>query len=148
MAKPRGMGAINALKRRLSSLEAVHVDYGLFAGDENNEGREIVDYAFVHEFGSERVPARPFNRMAFDSQRAAIVQECAAVAGRVLGGASTDAVLQQLGRERAQKLQEFVRQTQIAPALAPSTVKKKGGRTDTLVDTGAMVAAIKHKLSR
>jgi hypothetical protein len=98
----------------------------------------------VHEFGSKngRIPARPFMRPAMKRNDHNIEALQAKVAFAVLRKElSLQAGLNLVGQYIANKIKDEIRNLK-TPLLRPSTIKRKGGRTNLLDDTGQALNSV------
>ena len=102
----------------------------------------LLQVAIVHEFGGGHVPARSFIRATIDEKRAEIQAEQLKAARAVVAGKVTPEVaLQRLGAFVVGLVQARIA-AGIAPPLAPSTLRKKRGKTTPLILTGQLRSAI------
>ena len=51
---------------KLMRSAGISADIGVFSGDVDNEGGSIAEYASANEYGTSKIPSRPFMRTAFD----------------------------------------------------------------------------------
>jgi len=106
--------------------------------------RSLLEIAIIHEFGGGHVPARSFIRATIDEKRAEIQTEQLRAARAVLAGKVTaDVALQRLGAFVVGLIQARI-VAGIAPALAPSTMRRKGGKTTPLILTGQLRSSITY----
>jgi len=136
----KGWRKIQAEFKRAKGLE---VAVGVLEGSTNGEGASIAEYATYNEFGTDDIPARPANAMAFDENKAQIdsdfIKQGAAMAG---GRVTAQHALTVIGQKHADRIKNTITGRDITPRLAASTVAAKKGSTKTLVDTGAYVNAV------
>lgn len=134
-----GMNAIRAQLRLAGGME---VAAGILAGSEN-DGHPIAEYAADNEYGTDRIPSRPFMRTAFDENRSAIQQDFTAQSVALIEGRRTaHQTLTVIGQKQADRIKNTITDRDFLPKLAESTIRAKKGSTKTLVDTGAMVNAV------
>jgi len=101
----------------------------------------LIEIAVIHEFGLGDVPQRSFIRATIDERRADIERLLVSRAKLVLSGKLTaEQALDQVGAKVASWVVEKI-DSNIAPALAESTVEAKGSSV-ALVDTGQIKSAI------
>lgn len=133
-----------------SKLAGNGVKFGIQAGegeeDEEGatEGTDILDIAIYNEYGTEHIPARPFMKDFANKNEHALAKAMDRQVKNVFAGMPVDTALSRLG-EYAQKHQKaHIRKAYLwAPANAPSTIRQKGS-SKPLIDTGALVAAIRY----
>lgn len=101
----------------------------------------LIEIAIIHEFGLGDVPQRSFIRATIDERKADIERLLVSRARLVLAGKITaDQALDQVGAKVAGWVVEKI-DSNIAPALAESTVEEKGSSV-ALVDTGQLKASV------
>lgn len=134
--------------REVKRAQRREVAVGILEGSANTDGAKIAEYAAWNEFGTtdnddnERVPSRPFMRMAFDESVADIERDFAKQGKALYAGRRTaDQCLTVIGMKHADRIKNVITGRDILPRLADSTEDRKGS-TKTLVDTGAMVSAV------
>ena len=120
---------------------------GVLEGATNTEGQKVAEYAAYNEFGTSRIPARPFMRTTLQEQRGEWVQGL----GRLLASHGPEQALHFVGRRMEDDIRTKIL-SNMAPANAPSTVarknKEEAGRAGTLVDTGALAKSISYEISK
>ena len=106
-------------------------------------GETIAGVAAANEFGTSRIPARPFLKNGVESGTAEYIAIIEDAAQAVTDGAiNMTQVLEQIGLVAAGKVKEFMINLS-TPSNAESTVKRKKS-SNPLIDTGAMVQAVTH----
>lgn len=128
--------------------QKAEVRAGVLEGATNIETRQLVaEYAAYNEFGTARIPARPFMRTTLQKQRGEWVQGL----GRLLASRDPEQALHFVGRRMEDDIRAKIL-SNMAPANAPSTVarknKEEAGRAGTLVDTGALAQSISYEISK
>ena len=120
---------------------------------ENAETSEIhkdselrnVDLAFIHEFGSAKVPERSFLRSTFDEKRSSMIKFTKEVQAGVFRGQLTiKSALQLLGEKMILDTKNKIR-SGIAPPLAASTIRRRKGKKGNetpLIDTAQLINSI------
>lgn len=132
------------IKRELEIASHLEVAVGLLQGDKNGEGVQIAEYAAYNEFGTDVIPSRPFMRTAFDENRGDIQADIDRQSARLTAGqVSAQTALTIIGQKHASRIQNTITGRDFLPRLSPETVKRKRGSEKTLVDTSAMVNAVK-----
>ncbi|MBK8696053.1 MAG: hypothetical protein IPN17_28275 [Deltaproteobacteria bacterium] len=110
-------------------------------------GREkysLLQVAIVHEFGGGHVPARSFIRATIDEKKAEIQAEQEKALRAVLAGTVTaEVALKRLGAFVVGLMQARI-VAGIAPPLAASTLRRKGGKTTPLILTGQLRSGLTY----
>lgn len=110
-------------------------------------GMNLAEVATVHEFGTEKIPERPFLRQAFDKSNKKISDFIRNERDKIYQGASTtNESLHKLGVLHQGQVQETIATGEFAP-LAPSTVARKGS-SKPLIDTGRLRQSINFEVTR
>lgn len=132
------------IKRELEIASRLEVAVGLLQGDKDGEGVQIAEYAAYNEFGTDVIPSRPFMRTAFDENRGDIQADIDRQSARLTSGqVSAQTALTIIGQKHASRIQNTITGRDFLPRLSPETVRRKHGSEKTLIDTGALVNAVK-----
>lgn len=128
---------------------------GVKAGILNNatttDGKSIAEYAIYNEFGTSRIPARPFMRTVAKSEQKKWV---GTMVGHIRGRATDPAIWKQAlgkaGEQMVKDIQNSIQNGSWAPN-APATVRAKArkGKSEPdhpLMDTGEMFAAVSFEV--
>lgn len=128
---------------------------GVKAGILNNatttDGKSIAEYAVYNEFGTSRIPARPFMRTVAKEKPRQWIGE---MVRHVRGGATDPAVWKQAlgvaGESMKSDIKDSIQNGAWAPN-APATIaaKKRKGKVEPdhpLIDTGQMIAAVSYEV--
>ena len=134
----------------LDNLAKVKIEAGVFSdvGTNPKSGESIAEYAFYNEYGTEHIPARPFMSLTADSRGehwTKLMTDCFDKALETEGN-NIDYDLGRIGERITGDIRETI-SSNISPANAESTVKRKKS-SRTLIDTGALRAAISSKISK
>ena len=114
-------------------------------GRDKKAGLSMPQIAAQNEFGTDKIPARPFMSTAFDENRAKIDKAINSEYGKILEGASTvKRSLGLIGLLMEKLIVEKIRQIQ-TPPNAPLTIKLKGS-SKPLIDFGQMVSSVTSKV--
>lgn len=141
-----GKRAIDIITRAMTGSPR-SVQVGLPAGE---VGADILSIGFWNEFGTTRIPERPFLRNAMRDNRATYVGNLTTIAERVVvsamegGEYSLSTALGQLGQKAAGDIQREIT-TLASPPNAPSTIRQKKS-SNPLIDEGRLRQAITWKL--
>lgn len=134
------------LKRIIAELKKaddMSVAVGILQGSKNGEGFAIAEYAAANEFGTDKIPSRPFMRTAFDENKGDIQADMDRQYGRLVTGKITaNTGLTIIGQKHADRIKYTITGRNFLPKLAQATIDAKNGSTKTLVDTGAMKNAV------
>jgi len=125
------------------------VEVGFPAGETDSD---VLERAFFNNFGTSRIPERPFMQNALRDGRAgnrsAMIQGAKTIVrAAVMGKDATAAarqVLRKLGIKVQGDIQEEINALQ-TPPNAPSTIAQKGS-SNPLVDTGELRSSVTFKI--
>ena len=134
----------NRIKREVQKSGGVKVGVMGDAGT-SDEGTDMLLIAAVNEFGSAdgRVPERSYIRAGFDKNRSKLRSTAAALWGRVLDGDMDQRqALGLLGETHQDQVQKFLTALS-APPNAASTIARKRGSANPLIDTGRLRSSIR-----
>lgn len=128
---------------------------GVKAGILNNatttDGKSIAEYAVYNEFGTSRIPARPFMRTVAKSEPKKWV---GTMVGHIRGRATDPAIWKQAlgvaGESMKSDIKDSIQNGSWTPN-APATVRAKArkGKVEPdhpLIDTGQMIAAVSYEV--
>ncbi len=131
----------------LKGLDRLEAKTGWFETSRDVKGVPVATKAAAHEFGTSRVPARPFMRPTVAAQRDAWMRQLAQGSKAILRGEATpEGVLEALALRAAGDVAKAIRAVN-APPLSPKTVKRKGFEKP-LVDTGQMLQSVTGVVER
>ncbi|MBA3841182.1 MAG: hypothetical protein H0X39_00925 [Actinobacteria bacterium] len=118
------------------------VRVGVFDDGGLENGVSIAEIAAFHEFGTSTIPERSFLRSTFYGHGAdGLKAMCAKLVAAIIAGKMDETqALGLLGTWAAAEVKKTIR-SNIAPALAPETIARKGSSV-ALVDTGQLINAI------
>lgn len=126
----------------------VEVRAGVMEDATTDAHERVAPYAAYNEFGTSRVPPRPFMRKTLERERENWIRN---VGDALANGLSPEETLKLVGTRMAEDIQKTIR-SNMAPANAPSTIRRKNraeaGRAGTLVDTGALAKSITHEVTK
>lgn len=107
--------------------------------------------AAIHEFGTERIPARSFVGAWFDENRHRMEEDLRRVAQQVLKGANREQLLTELGHRYRDEMQARIIRG-LTPRLAASTIAQKRRRGDPatplVTSSGKLLSSIVAMLDR
>lgn len=126
---------------------------GIFGGATDEDGVSVAEYAAYNEYGTTKIPKRPFLRttMAKNSEKYAQLLQ-GALKGLASSGSSEPVgmALTAVGREMETDIIEQIK-SNMQPPNSPATKARKearpgGGYSGTLVDTGTMLGSVGFEL--
>lgn len=128
----------NRIMRDLQKLDGMEVVAGMLkdSGKASN-GASYVDIATWNEYGTRRIPSRPFIRISADTNRQAWAKMAQQCVNDVIDGDSPAEAAKVVGHRMVEDIRKVFGDTSKLKANAPSTIKKKG-RNEPLVDSGEM----------
>jgi len=139
----KGLKAL--LQRCKESKAAITVGVHAEEGAAQYEGgATVADVATYNEFGTERIPARPFLSGWFDANREQISAQLKKAGERIVKGVAVTLALDVVAQWAAGGVQKGIAQG-VPPPNAPSTAKRKGSAT-ALVNTGQLRSSIRGKV--
>lgn len=136
------------IKKQVAMMSNVALTVGIQSdAGVNDEGTSIALYAYYNEFGTDRIPERPFIRSTADEQRTKWNGLLDRVFQNALDGKGNMLTNLKLVGEVAQKDIQRKITTLREPPNAPSTIERKGS-SNPLIDVGTMRGAIRWNLER
>ena len=144
MDKDLGMRKIMAEFKNAHKAELV---VGVLEGSKNAEGFNIAEYATANEFGTDKIPSRPFMRTAFDENKPGYIRYMEKIVKQI-GQVAFAQMVTTLGLKAEKDIQQTITGRNFLPKLADSTIKAKKNSTKTLVDSGALAGSIRHLIRK
>ena len=131
----------------IKGLDGMEGKTGWFETAHYPDGTPVAYVATIHEFGTPRIPARPFMRPAVACHGGDWMEALASGTRASLnGGPAPEQVLELVTLQAAGNVAEEI-QAVTAPPLSPVTIKRKGF-DKPLVDTGQMLQSVTGKVER
>ena len=128
------------IKRETQALSGKAVKVGI-----QSDAGEVLDRAFFNEYGTTRIPARPFVSAAFDENRDDLHRMKSRLwDGLLMGRIGADQAAALLGEHHQNQVQEKITSIQTPPNAA-STVEQKGS-SNPLIDTGQMRQSVRYEV--
>lgn len=138
--------------------QKVQVRAGVMEGAKTDAGERVAEYAAYNEYGTSRIPPRPFMRKTLERERENWIQGVGALLGN---GMSPGEALEETGKRMAEDIQKTI-DAAIRNGIddnADSTKLKKtkkvtGGKPGEkhtpgpLVDTAALLKSITHQVTK
>lgn len=145
--KDKDLGYKDIIKQ-LKSLKNKSIEAGVLsnAGDNQETGTLIAEYAYYNEYGTKHIPARPFMSMTFDEQNSNWVKSLDSILEKLVNNNNVDIEksISLVGEQVVNDIKEKIT-SNIPPALKTSTIKRKKS-SKTLIDTGNMRDSINFKI--
>lgn len=107
---------------------------------------EVAKYAASNEFGTDRIPARPFMQTAFQTNITKYENLLAKAVDNVINGADTVSALGRVGGEMQNDIVESITNGEWQ-ANSQRTINQKGSSTP-LIDTGQMRQAVHFEVRK
>ena len=135
----------NRIMHNLQKLYGMEVVAGMLRDSGKAEnGASYVDIATWNEYGTSRIPSRPFIRISADTNKAAwakLAQQCV---NDVIDGDNPRDAAQVVGHRMVEDIRKVFGSSELK-ANAPSTIKKKG-RNEPLVYSGEMRRRVNFRI--
>lgn len=146
----KGGTKYKAVLNRLAEMK-LGVKAGLPAGATTTDGKSIPEYAAYNEFGTSRIPSRPFMRTTAKEHGTKWV---ATVASQTQGNSQTPAAWKRAMGLTGESMKADIQNTIQNGAWKPNAestreAKKRKGKTEydhPLMDTGQMLAAVTYEV--
>jgi hypothetical protein len=137
-----------AMKKRVAQDAGTTVSVGVQGADADADhgGITMAQLAGVHEFGSNNIPERSFLRFTILANQKRYLELMRQLGnGILIGRFDVPTALGIFGEQVVSDVKARIT-SNIAPALAPSTIQRKGSTT-ALIDTGRLLNSITWTLS-
>lgn len=137
----------NTIMREIRNLDGMEVSAGILRDSGNSsKGPSYVDIATWNEYGTRRIPSRPFVRIASDDNRKAWGDLAERCVGRVISRSMSKA---QVGEAMGERMKEDIQKvfgdkSKLVPN-APSTIRRKG-HDKPLIDTGKLKSVTNYRI--
>lgn len=134
----------NRISAEIRKARGAGVKVGVLADSEPSEdGTDMLVIAAANEFGTDDIPARPFIRGGFDQHSRDLSRLKARLWDQVLAGRLTvDRALGLLGETHQGQVQAYMTALD-TPPNAPSTIARKRGSTNPLINFGDLRRSIR-----
>lgn len=135
----------NRIMRDLQKLYGMEVVAGMLkdSGKAKN-GASYVDIATWNEYGTGRIPSRPFIRISADINKAAWAKMAQQCVNDVIDGDNPRDAAQVVGHRMVEDIRKVFGSSELK-ANAPSTIAKKG-RNEPLVYSGEMRRRVNFRI--
>lgn len=130
--------------RNVRELDGKTVKAGILkdAGREPN-GTSLVDVAIYNEFGTSRIPSRPFLRIATDRNKTTWQNESERIVDKVLAKHNPNFSI--LGRRMVENIRDVIGNKSLLAPNAPATIRKKG-HDKPLIDKGKLKSSVAYEV--
>ena len=140
VSKGNAKPTLNRLQRLGKGKKGVKVGLPKSKADQSN-----INKLAWNEFGTEHIPERPAVRNTVSKNKGKYRRQLKSAARQIIHGkASFNGVLEKIGIQAVGDIQDGITSLS-TPPNAPSTIRQKGS-SNPLIDSGAMRAAITHKV--
>lgn len=144
--------SFEALKQQARQLAGKELAAGVLrtAGKHKETGADLVDIAHWNEYGTSRIPKRPFMRIAAsrNEKNWGILAEDAAE--KVIDGMGVEQAVDLLGNQMVGDIKEVIGDKKLLRPNAPSTIRMKTVRGKVgdapLIDTGQLRQSISFEV--
>lgn len=150
------MGKIDFVLKEVEYLYQHYVEIGILAEDSEKKpsGKKttILEYAIYNEFGTSKMPARPFFRTALYTNDVFLRSLIEELFRKVLTGRTTgEKALKEIGETvRSFIIESINKANNWAVPLAPATLKvklsKRPGNNKILIDDRYLIRSIRYKI--
>lgn len=106
------------------------------------DGTDVVDVAMFNEYGTSKIPSRPFMRQSFERHKTEYVLECENIYNMMFNGGNVQRAIRKFGEKVKQDIVDEIERGEFVPN-APSTVRKKGFNKP-LYETGLMEKSLSY----
>lgn len=127
----------------LKELSRYEIKVGIQSGESTEDGASLAEIAAYNEYGTDRIPSRPFLRTAINDHDNWNEQRDRAV-NIVIDGAKPMQAAGLIGQLAETGIKESILDGDWTPN-APSTIAKKGS-SNPLIDKGRLLASIRYKV--
>lgn len=128
------------IKRKMDFLDGKEIRAGVLpSAGKGKKGVPIAEYATYNEYGTEKIPSRPFMATSADENKGWSTSVKNAVKG-IIDGAEVISQMNTVGEKMKTDIKKNIGTYRFKP-LKPATVKKKGHDIQ-LIDSGALYDAI------
>ena len=119
----------------------IHVGFQRGKGVYEN-GADVADVAMYNEFGTSKIPPRPFMEQSFKRHEQEYVEESEEIFGAMIKGQEVKPLIRKFGEKVKKDIVDEIEKGEFVPN-APSTVAKKGFNKP-LYETGLMEKSISY----
>lgn len=116
-------------------------------GNETVDGVSVVDYATFNEFGTSRIPARPFMAETYARHGDDSAKFIEHMYNQLLeGGMNADHLLKTAGADYQSKVQKTIRDAKNWAEPNAESTKARKGSSSPLIDKSRMIGAVRYEV--
>lgn len=151
------MSRIDELLKEIHYLHEHYVEIGILAEDKNRKpsGKQttILEYAIYNEFGTSKMPARPFFRLAIDENEEKTKRSIRKYFNMVLAGRyKGEQALKKLGEEVRENIIKSIQEanswaTPLSPLTLKAKLRKNPNNNKILIDDRYLIRSIRFKIA-
>lgn len=138
----------NRIVKNLQRLDGTEISAGILqSAGSYSKGQSLVDVAIWNEYGTQKIPSRPFIRIASDQNRRKWERLSADCINEILDGSRTRPgyIGKRIGKAMKADIQAVMGDKSKLAPNAPSTIKKKG-HDKPLIDTGKLQSSVDYRV--
>lgn len=137
----------NAIIRELKSLDGKEINAGILKdAGKSKEGVSLVNIAFWNEYGTKRIPSRPFVRIASDENKGKWGDVAADGVGKIIDRKiKWRKCCDMVGKRMKADIKKVIGDKSKLVPNALSTIKRKG-HDKPLIDTGLMKSKVDFRI--
>ena len=139
----KGLEKELALMQKMANA-SVKIGIQSDAGAHRESGANVVDIAIWNEFGTDKIPSRPFIRQCFADNQGLVEQHLQRIALNVANGADLQQALSRLGQWYQDKQKHTLRSYPWQPNSKATVKRKKSSKP--LIDTAQLVNSIRYQV--
>lgn len=147
--KEKDMG-FKRITKEIHELKGHSIKIGIWdeGGGEGNKKASVLEYAMFNEFGTSRIPARPFMQTTYDNHADEVKKFTELMVDKIINNsATTERTLKVIGEFYQMKVQQTIREAKNwAAPNDPKTVELKGS-SSPLIDTGRLIGAVRYEIT-
>lgn len=136
---------LQAIYNNLQKLSEIEIKAGIQAGSVASDGSNLAEIAAYNEYGTDKIPSRPFLRNAIKDHDNWNSHVDSAV-NLVIDGMPPMQAAGLVGQAAEAGIRESILDGDFVPN-APSTIARKGS-SKPLIDKGTLVGAIRYKIEQ
>ena len=110
------------------------------------DGTDVVDVAMYNEYGTSRIPSRPFMRQSFEQHKTEYILECERIYTKMIKGQKIQGDIKKFGYKVKDDIYREINLGAFVPN-APSTIHKKGFNKP-LYETGLLGKSIVYETKK
>lgn len=120
------------------------IQVGILKGSGSVDGATIADIAFWNEFGTKRIPERPFLRSTYAEQKKTVLTKMVKAMQKTLKGGNLATEFGKVGQWYEDRVKETI--TNLSDPPNAESTKRIKKSSNPLIDTGRMRATVRHEV--